>query len=234
MTQQKNSGMQLRQAIDPRKKDASWLIRMIVAMLASAALTFTLTGLTGNSWMVMLVVSVWLCIVYGILLKTKHENWFYIGTLILMMLLTLILRKQVLEGFRIFWNTASVSMVRGTGYVLPEWELQQSKEQSGFCVSLFAGVCGCIISLICCGLTSEAPAVLAVALPAIMLFGMVAFGAEGSFLWLLPVLAVSVLILMYSGWRKNGSLAPVMMSWAVTGSVACLLIALAILPGFQN
>ena len=234
MTQQKNTGMRLRQALNPRKKDASWLIRMMVAMLASAALTFTLTGLTGNNWIVMLVVALWLCIVYGILLKTKHENWFYLGTLILMFLLTLILRKQVLEGFRIFWNTASDAMVNGTGYVLPEWELQLSKDQSGFYVSLFAGVCGCIISLICCGLTSVLPAVLAVMLPALMIFGMVTFGAEGSFLWLLPVLAVSVLILMYSGWWKEGSLVPVMMSWAVTGSVACLLIAVAILPGFQN
>ena len=234
MTQQKNTGMRLRQVLNPRNKDASWLIQMIVAMLASVVLTLTLTGLTGNGWMVILVVSVWLCIVYGILLKTKHESWFYLGTLILMLLLTLVFRKQVLEGFRIFWNTASDAMVSGTGRVLPEWELQFSKEQSGFCVSLFSGVCGCMVSLICCGLTSAIPAVLAVLLPAMMLFGMVTFGAEGSSLWLLPVLAVSVLILMYSGWRRKGSLAPVMMSWAVTGTIACLLIALALLPGFQN
>ena len=234
MTQQKNTGMRLRQAINPRKKDATWLIQMIVAILASSVLTFTLTGLTGNSWMVMLVVAVWLCIVYGILLKTKHENWFYLGTLILMLLLTLVLRKQVLEGFRIFWNTASDAMVSGTGRMLPEWELQLSKEQSDFCVSLFAGVFGCMISLICCGLISVAPAVLAVMLPALMLFGMVTFGADVRFIWILPVLIASVLILMYSGWRKKGSFAPVMMSWAITGTVACVLIAVAILPAVQN
>ena len=234
MTQQKNTGMRLRQAMNPRKKDATWLIQMIVAILASSVLALTVTGLTGNTWIVMLVVSAWLCIVYGILLKTRHENWFYFGTLIVMLLLTLVLRKQVLEGFRIFWNTASDAMVSGTGRVLPEWELQLSKEQSDFCVSLFAGVFGCMISLICCGLTSGAPAVLAVMLPALMLFGMVTFGADVRFIWILPVLIASVLILMYSGWRKKGSLAPVMMSWAVIGTVACVLIAVAILPGFQN
>ena len=234
MTQQKNTGMRLRQAANPRKKDAAWLIQMIVAMLASTVLTFTLTGMTGNNWMVMLVVSAWLCIVYGILLNTKHENWFYPGTLILMLLLSLVFRKQMLEGFRIFWNTAGVSMVRGTGYVLPEWELQLPKERSGFCAALFAGVCACAVSLICCGLTSAAPAVLAVLLPGILIFGMTAFGADGSFLWLLPVLTAAVMILMYGGWQKKGSLAPVMMSWAVMGSVACLLIAVAMLPGMQN
>ena len=234
MTQQKNTGMRLRQAMNPRKKDATWLIQMIVAILASSVLTLTVTGLTGNSWMVMLVVAVWLCIVYGILLKTKHENWFYLGTLVLVLLLTLVFRKQVLEGFRIFWNTASDTMVSGTGYVLPEWKLQLDKEKGGLCLSLFAACCACAISLICCGLASAAPAVLAVALPVALIFGMTAFDADVSFVWLLPVLAVAVLILVYSGWRKKGSLAPVMMSWAVIGTVACLLIAVAMLPGMQN
>lgn len=234
MTQQKNTGMRLRQAMNPRKKDATWLIQMIVAILASSVLALTVTGLTGNSWMVMLVVAVWLCIVYGILLKTKHENWFYLGTLVLVLLLTLVFRKQVLEGFRIFWNTASDTMVSGTGYVLPEWKLQLDKEKGGLCLSLFAVCCACAISLICCGLASAAPAVLAVALPVALIFGMTAFDANVSFVWLLPVLTVAVLILVYSGWRKKGSLAPVMMSWAVIGTVACLLIAVATLPGMQN
>ena len=234
MTQQKNTGMRLRQAMNPRKKDASWLIQMIVAMLASSVLTFTLTGLTGNSWMVMLVVAVWLCIVYGILVKAKHENWFYPGTLILMLLLTLILREQVLEGFRIFWNTASDAMVSGTGRVLPEWELQMSKQQSGLSSLLFAVCCAGAISLVCCVLTSFAPAVLAVALPSVLLFGMTTFGADESFIWLLPVLIVSVLIFLYSGWRKQGTAAPVVMSWMISGIIACLLIAAAIGPGVQN
>ena len=91
-----------------------------------------------------------------------------------------------------------------------------------------------MISLICCGLTSGAPAVLAVMLPALMLFGMVAFGADVSFIWILPVLIASVLILMYSGWRKRDAVAPVVMSWLVSGTVACILIAVAILPAFQN
>ena len=90
--------MRLRQAMNPRKKDAYWLMQMIVAMLASTVLVLTAAELPGNTWIVMLVVSAWLCIVYGILLKTKHENWFYIGTLVLVLLLTLVFRKQVLEG----------------------------------------------------------------------------------------------------------------------------------------
>ena len=154
--------------------------------------------------------------------------------LILMLALTLIFRKQVLEGFRIFWNQASDAMVRGTGRVLPEWKLQLSKDQSEFCVSLFAFFSACLVSLVCCVLTSFVPAVLAVLLPGMMLIGMTVFGTDVGFVWLLPVLGVSVLILMYSGWRKKGSAAPVVTSWAVCAVAACVLIAIAVLPGVQS
>ena len=234
MTQQKNTGMRLRQAPNPRKKDASWLIQMIVAMLASGVLVLAVSELTGNTWTVMLAASVGLCIVYGILLKTKHENWFYIGTLILMLVLTVACRRLVLEGYRIFWNNASVSVVRGTGFVLPEWELQFGNEEGHLCLSLFAGIMACVVSLICCGLVSAAPGVLTVLMPAMVLLGMTAFGTDVSFIWILPVLIVSLLILLYSGWRKEGRLTPVVISWVVIGATACLLIAVMTLPGVQN
>ena len=234
MTQRNNAGMRLRQAPNPRKKDTLWLIQTIVALLASGVLVLTVTTLTGDAWIVMLAVAVWMGIVYGILLKTRHENWFYLGILILMLVLTLVLRKQVLEGFRIFWNQASDAMVSGTGRVLPEWKLQLDAEQSEFCVSLFAGLFACLISLACCALTSFAPGILAFLLPGLLLAGMTVFGADIRFAWLLPMLAVSVLILMYSGWRKKGSAAPVVMSWATGSVIACMLIAIALLPDMQN
>ena len=234
MTQRNNAGMRLRQAPNPRKKDTLWLIQTLVALLASGVLVLTVTTLTGNAWVVILAVAVWMGIVYGILLKTRHENWFYLGILILMLVLTLVFRKQMLEGFRIFWNQASDAMVLGTGRVLPEWKLQLSTEQSEFCISVFSGLFACLVSLLCCALTSFAPWILAILLPGLLLAGMTVFGADIRFVWLLPVLAVSVLILMYSGWRKKGSAAPVVMSWAVGGVIACVLIAIALLPGMQN
>ena len=234
MTQQNNAGMRLRQTSNSRRMDASWLIRMIVAMLACTVLTVTVAGLTGNGWTVMLITAVWLSIVYGILLKTKHENWFYLGTLIAMMVLILLCRRQVLEGFRIFWNTAGAAMVRGTGRVLPEWELQLDKGRSGLCLALFTGALGCLVSLICCGLTSAAPGVLAVLLTVALLTGMTVFGMDTGFGWSLPVLAVSVLILIYSGWRRKGAVAPVLMSWIAGSLAACLLLAVAFLPGVRS
>lgn len=234
MTQRNKAGIRLRQTVSPRKKDTFWVLQTLVALFASAVLVLTATGLTGNAWPVMLAVSVWLCLVYGVLLRAGHENWLYIGGLFVALVLTVVFRKQLLEGFRVFWNTASDAMLQGTGWVLPEWELQLSKEQSGFCVSLFSGVCACVIALVCCWLASRAPAVLAVLLPAALIFGMTSFGTDVRFVWLLPVLAVSVLILVYSGWRKKGSAAPVVTSWLICGVAAFLLIALSSLPGVQS
>lgn len=234
MTQQINTGMRLRRTPDPRKKDKLWLIRMAVALLASVLLVLAVTGLTGNPWPVMLAAAVGLCIVYGVLVKIKQESWFYIGTLLAMLALILVFRKYVLEGFRIFWNGAGDAMVRGTGWVLPEWKLQLSRERSGLCLALFAGGAACALSLVCCVLTSFAPAVLAAMLPAALLTGMIVFGAEGGFVWMLPVLCGSVLILVYSGWRKKGNAGPVAVSWGICAVLGCLLIAGTFLPGVNH
>ena len=64
--------------------------------------------------------------------------------------------------------------------------------------------------------------VLAVALPVALIFGMTAFDADVSFVWLLPVLTVAVLILVYSGWRKRDAVAPVVMSWLVSYNIRCI------------
>ena len=234
MNQRNHGGMRLRQAPNPRKKETLWLIQTLVALLASGTLVLTAATMTGNPWIVMLAVAVWMGIVYGILLKNKHESWFYLGILVLMLVLTLVFRKQVLEGFRIFWNQTGDAMVSGTGRVLPEWKLQLGTEQSEFCASLFAGLLACLASLLCCGLTSFAPGLLAFLLPGLLLVGMTVFGGDENFPCLLPVLCVSVLILVYSGWRKKGFASPVVTSWAVCGVIASVLIGIAVLPGVQN
>ena len=234
MTQRKTVGMRIRQVPNSRKSDILWLVQGIVALLACVALTLTVNTLTGNPWPIMLFVIVWLCIAYGILLKTKHESWFYMGSLLLLLVLILLCRKQVLEGFRIFWNHASDPMLRGTGWVLPEWELQMHAEQSNLCVTLFAVFASAVIALICCALTSYAPVLLALLLPAVLLWGLMIFGIDESVAWLLPVLGISVLILMYSGWRKKGAAAPVIMGWFTCALVTSLLMVGTYLPGVQN
>ena len=234
MIQQNRAGMRLRQSPNPRRKDTLWIVQTLLALVSSVVFSLTITGITGNTGIIMAAVAAWLCVIYGILRKTKHESWFYIGVLVTALALSLVFRKQILEGFRIFWNTASDAMVYGTGWVIPEWELQMETQQADLCYGLFAGLCASLISLICCLLTSLAPSVLAALLPIVLLTGMTVFRLDMRFAWVLPVLGMSVLILMYSGWRKKSSAAPVMMSWIICAAIVCLLMVAMFLPGMQN
>ena len=122
--------MRLRQSPNPRRKDTLWIVQTLLALVSSVVFSLTITGITGNTGIIMAAVAAWLCVIYGILRKTKHESWFYIGVLVTALALSLVFRKQILEGFRIFWNTASDAMVYGTGWVIPEWELQMETQQA--------------------------------------------------------------------------------------------------------
>ena len=221
--------MRLRQAPDPRKKNNGWILQVLVSMLSGSCMVLCLTGITHNPWPVMLGVSLLVCVLYGLFVKSRQEGWFYIIGLFLALALSLICRKQILEGFRIFWNNAGDAMVSGRGWVLPEWELKLGKPE--LCSGLFGALCACIISIICCGLTSLAPAVLAVVLPGVMMAGMTVFGAE---VGILGVFAVSVLIFVYGGLQKKNARAAILASWTVCAVVAGLLFAIAQLPGVQN
>ena len=236
MTQVNKQGMRLRQTENPRKKNNFWLLQTMVAVLASVVallVTGQLVDLGITTTVVMVVVSIYLCIMYGLLLRVKKSHWFFYLALLLLLILALVCRNQVLEGYRLFWSHMSDAKVRGTGWLLPEWELQLPEEKSGLCLTLFTVLFSGGLSLLVCFLTTWAPPLLAAILPGMALYGMAYFGTELSFIWILVVLAASVLILMYSGWGNRNALAPVTMSWLTAGLVAAILILLVSLPAIR-
>jgi len=237
LTQVKKQGMRLRQSENPRKKNTFWLLQTIVAVLANVVLLLAVSELVGfgggSTMIVMAAVGGYLCLMYGLLLRSKRSLWFFYGTLLVLLILVLICRNQVLEGYRLFWSQMSDAKVRGTGWVLPEWELQLPEEKSDLCLTLFAVILSGGVSLTICFLTTWAPPVLAAILPGIALLGMSFFGIELSFVWILIILVASVLILMYSGWGSRNALAPVTMSWITGGIAAAALILLVSLPGIR-
>ena len=237
MTQVNKQGMHLRQTENPRKKNTFWLLQAIVAVLATVVLLLTicqLVDIANTTMAVMLAVGAYLCIMYGLLLRVKKPHWFFYLTLVILLILALVCRNQVLEGYRLFWSQMSDAKVRGTGWLLPEWELQLPEEKSGLCLTLFTVLLSGGVSLLVCFLTTWAPPVLAAILPCAALFGMSFFGTELSFVWILTILTASVLILMYSGWGSRNALAPVAMSWIVSGIVAAVLILLVSIPGIRS
>ena len=237
MTQVNKQGMRLRQSENPRKKDTFWLLQTLAALLATMVLLLTigqLVGITGTTLAVMAAVGAYLCIMYGLLLRIRKPHWFFYLALVILLILALVCRTQVLEGYRLFWSKMSDAKVRGTGWLLPEWELQLPEEKSRLCLTIFTVLLSGGLSLMVCFLTSWAPTVLAAILPGVALLGMSFFGTELSFVWILTILAASVLILMYSGWGSRNTLAPVVMSWITGGLVAVVLVVLVSLPMIGN
>ncbi|MBR2310449.1 MAG: transglutaminase domain-containing protein [Oscillospiraceae bacterium] len=238
MNQVKKQGMRLRWPENPHKKNKAWLLQTVVSMLACTVLVLTgseLIGFGGSATMiVMAAIGIYLCLMYGLLLRSGKSLWFFYGTLMVLLLLVLLFRERVLEGYRLFWNQMSDAKVLGTGWVLPEWELQLPSEKSGICLTVFNILLSGVLTLLVCFLTSFAPPVLAALLPGAALVGMSVFGAELSFGWLLAILATSVLILLSGGWGSRNALASVTMSWVVSGAVATALILLVSLSGISN
>ena len=234
----KKQGMRLRWPENPHKKNKAWLLQTVVSMLACTVLLLTgseLIGFGGSATMiVMAAIGIYLCLMYGLLLRSGKSLWFFYGTLMVLLLLVLLFRERVLEGYRLFWNQMSDAKVLGTGWVLPEWELQLPSEKSGICLTVFNILLSGVLTLLVCFLTSFAPPVLAALLPGAALVGMSVFGAELSFGWLLAILATSVLILLSGGWGSRNALASVTMSWVVSGAVAVALILLVSLSGISN
>lgn len=180
MTSKIKQGMHLRQP--ENSSDGAWIFQTLAAMLACAALMFALAALagfrTGNLLPILLAAGGYVCIAYGVTIRFQKQQWFFLAALAVLLLLVLICRQQVLEGYRLFWNQMRNTYTAGTGWVLPEWETQLPAEKSGLCLTLFAVAAASAIALICCWLSGRAPAILAVLLPAAALAGMAVFKTD--------------------------------------------------------
>ena len=235
MTSKIKQGMHLRQP--ENSSDGGWIFQMLAAMLACGALMAALAALagfqTGNQLPILLAAGGYVCIAYGVTVRFQKQQWFFIAALTVLLLLVLICRQQVLEGYRLFWNQMRDTYTAGTGWVLPEWETQLPAEKSGLCLTLFAVAAASAAALICCWLSSRAPVILAVLLPAAALAGMAVFKTN-QVLPGLAALAAAVLILTYSGWRSRKAAFPVTFGWVLCGIAAGLLLLGASVSGVQS
>ena len=206
-------------------------------MMAFAALSETVLRLpdigTGTVPGVLLGVGLWLCVLYGLLSRSGREKWFCPGVLALLLVLILACRGQLLEGFRVLWNRAGLSVVQKTGQVLPEWVLQMDSGGSASCAALFAAALAAVLALVCYLLTAHAPVVLALLPPVVLFAGKFLLRDYGPGSLTLPVLGASVLILLYSG-RKEESALPAVLGWALCALPALLLAIVCSVAGLEQ
>lgn len=236
MAQTKKTGILLRQAMDSRK-NTSWLSRGLISLAGATAVILTATGLAGFRFgsilLILLLTGTIVCGVYGLLEKLGRWQWFAPGMLIVLLLLTLVFRQQVLEGWRLYRNQLGSILTEGTGWVLPRLQTQLPGQEKTVVISLFAVLTAGGIAWISCML-SCCPEVLA-AIPPILLFAGMDLVRPGVDFGLLPlILGLSLLILLWGGWRKGSLAASVLVSWLICGIVSLFTVQAFAVPEIQN
>lgn len=218
MTQKRKPGMWLRQAADPRKS-TYWVNQLMISLAGCTSLLVTVAGLAGfqlgSTLIIFLLSGVLFCSVYAVLVKLGQQRWFVPGLLAAMLLLALLFRQQVLEGWRLYWNQLSGVMTEGKGWVLPQLQNQLPSGQRIFAISLFAVLISGGISLVSCSLAASAPMVLTVLSPGVLLAGMVFLGVGADFPMVPLVLAASMLVLLCCGRERRSTVIPTMISWLI-------------------
>ena len=221
MAQRKKTGIRLRQATDPRK-NTSWLSRGMISLTGCTAVILTAAGLAGfrfgSTLLILLLTGTMVCGVYGLLEKLGRRQWFAPGLLVVLLLLTLIFRQQVLEGWRLYRNQLSTVVAEGTGWVMPQLQTQLPGAEKTVSISLFALLAAGGIAWISCML-SCCPVVLAAIPPVLLFAGMAGLGTGADFGLHILILGLSMLILLWGGW-KTGNL-------AVSAMVSCLICGIA-------
>lgn len=236
MTQKRKTGMRLRQAADSRK-NTQWLSRLMISLSGCTAMILTMAGLAGfrfgSTLLIMLLTGGVFCGVYALLEKLRRRQWFAPGVLAVLLLLTLIFRQQVLEGWRLYWNQLGYAMTEGRGWVLPQLQTQLSGKEKTVSISVFAVLTAGAIAWISCLLSTFA-VVLSAIVPILLYAGMTFLGTGAEFSLLPLVLSLSMLILLCGTWRKRNLAVPTVVSWLICGIAAVFAVQTLTTPAVRN
>ena len=236
MTQKRKTGMRLRQAADSRK-NTQWLSRLMISLSGCTAMILTMAGLAGfrfgSTLLIMLLTGGVFCGVYALLEKLGRRQWFAPGVLAVLLLLTLIFRQQVLEGWRLYWNQLGYAMTEGRGWVLPQLQTQLSGKEKTVSISVFAVLTAGAIAWFSCLLSTFA-VVLSAIVPILLYAGMTFLGTGAEFSLLPLVLSLSMLILLCGTWRKGNLAVPTVVSWLICGIAAVFAVQTLATPAVRN
>lgn len=236
MNQKRKTGMRLRQAADSRK-NTQWLSRLMISLSGCTAMILTMAGLAGfrfgSTLLIMLLTGGVFCGVYALLEKLGRRQWFAPGVLAVLLLLTLIFRQQVLEGWRLYWNQLGYAMTEGRGWVLPQLQTQLSGKEKTVSISVFAVLTAGAIAWISCLLSTFA-VVLSAIVPILLYAGMTFLGTGAEFSLLPLVLSLSMLILLCGTWRKENLAVPIVVSWLICGIAAVFAVQTLATPAVRN
>lgn len=227
-------------------KKAMWLDRAelpdkgilpcLLAILAYAVLTLTVSSVTGFRDLynpaLAVTAGVIICLIFGLLDHFRLRHWFVPGMLAVLLLLLIVGRAWLAEGFRLFWNQTAVTWTSGTGLVLEQWQTLFPERQT-LCLMLFSLAWTVAAGMLCCLLARWKPVLLAAALPLAALAGVIGFHTQEPLDVITAAFLAGYFLYLGSGWTKQSETSA-FFTWILCGAAVVLVWAAVSLPGIDQ
>lgn len=137
MKQKKEQGLLLRSGGSAHTE--GWLRSAFLRLTATEGALLTFGGLGGYDHILLLsAMGAVLCLIWALLEKKKLGGWFPMGAMAGLLLLSLLARQPVMEGFRLFWNGMSDHILTHTGWQIPQWRTELSRDREMLSAGLFS------------------------------------------------------------------------------------------------
>lgn len=234
MISSNKKGIWLCRMEERQNRDFVWLVQLAESLLGSWAVTVLILQASGmwelEGAMAMGVAATAVCLLHGLLQWLRQEGWFYPGVLGACLLLTLICRTELLEGFRLMFNRLSLAYTAGTGWAMAMLTAEEVSASPALCVGIAAVLFGCFAACLCCSVENGGSWVISLVLTVGVLAGAVVLKAQ------IPVfvLAAAVLLLMKGTASDSSGGGVRLMRWFVCLLVGLALTAAVMMPGIQR
>ena len=236
MNREDKKAMWLADADLPGKRTLSGILPCLMAVIAYAVLTFTITKITGFRQVyhpaLAVVGGVIVCLTCWVLENLRLKQWFVPGGLAVLLVLLILGRAWLAEGFRLFWNQTAVAWTSGNGVVLKEWQTLFPERQM-LCLALFSLAWAVVAGMVCCMLSQWKPVLLAVLLPLVALAGVIAFRTQEPLGVVTAAFLAGYFLYLGSGWTKKTEISP-LFTWILCGAAAALVLAAVSFPEISN
>lgn len=236
MNREHKKAMWLDRAELPGKGILAGILPCLLAILAYAVLTLTVSSVTGFRDLynpaLAVTAGVIICLIFGLLDHFRLHHWFVPGMLAVLLLLLIIGRAWLAEGFRLFWNQTALSWTSGNGLVLEQWQTLFPERQK-LCLMLFSLAWAVAAGMLCCLLARWKPVLLAAALPLTALAGVIGFHTQEPLSVITAAFLAGYFLYLGSGWTKQSETDP-FFTWILCGAAAALVLAVVSLPGIDQ
>lgn len=171
-----------------------------------------------------------LCVLYAISVQLRRSTLFYFGAMIPLFLVVVLFKAQIMGGVYLLWNQFADTWVANTGKMLWSFQVDLSGQAYKTSIFLVSVLLGSMTAILGCLFSSYAPGALSVALPVLLIAGMMGMRNAFSGIGIVLVLCISVFLSLCGSRKICGSAIRILLSVLQCGGVMFALVVLVINP----